>query len=146
MVTNLASSPVRPTEPDWAAWWQRFEDQQTFHTPHREQRFALMLELVSEISQGAPTSVLDLACGTGAISVRALRRFPDTRVVALDVDPLLMAIGQNTLGDAGGRLTWIKADLRSASWTAALQDLAPFDAVLSSTALHWLTPGELVIV
>jgi trans-aconitate methyltransferase len=90
--------------------------------------------------------VLDLACGTGAISMRVLGRFPDTRVVALNRSLAHGHRPEHTLADADGRFTWIKTDLRWANWTAALQDLAPFDAVLSSTALHWLTPGELVSV
>ena len=134
------------TQTDWARWWQRFEDQQAFHIPRREQRFELMLELVSEITAGAPRMILDLACGTGAISARVLKHFSSARVVALDADPLLLGIGQNTLGDGDGRLTWIKADLRGDGWSARLEDVAPFDAVLSSTALHWLDAGDVVKV
>jgi SAM-dependent methyltransferase len=129
---------------DWAGWWQRFEDQQTFHIPRREQRFVLMLELVAEVTGGAPRAILDLACGTGAISARAAPRFPDARLVALDVDPLLLAIGQHTLGDFDGRLSWLRSDLRGAGWADALRPFAPFDAVLTSTALHWLAAPDLV--
>jgi len=133
-------------QPDWARWWQRFEEQQTYHIPRREQRFELLLELVGEISNGRPRLVLDLACGTGAISRRILERFPSVQAVALDLDPLLLAIGQHALGDGDGRLRWVRADLRTPDWSATLQPLAPFDAVLSSTALHWLGAGELVAV
>jgi len=144
-IETKATQPAL-ADPDWAQWWQRFEDQQTFHIPLREQRFELMLQLVGEVTGSAPQNILDLACGTGAISARALKRFPAARLVALDVDPLLLAIGQHTLGNADGRLTWVKADLRGSDWSAVLRPYAPFDAVLTSTALHWLTPGDLVTV
>ena len=78
-------------QPDWARWWRRFEEQQTYHIPRREQRFELMLDLVGDVTDGRPRLVLDLACGTGAISQRVLQRFPSTQVVALDLDPLLLA-------------------------------------------------------
>src|SRR6266849_7428275 len=144
-IETKATQPAL-ADPDWAQWWQRFEDQQTFHIPLREQRFELMLQLVGEVTGSAPQNILDLACGTGAISARALKRFPAARLVALDVDPLLLAIGQHTLGNADGHLTWVKADLRTSDWSAVLRPYAPFDAVLTSTALHWLTPGDLVTV
>src|ERR1700687_1016598 len=118
-----------------------FEEQQTLHIPLREQRFELVLHMVNEVTGSAPQNILDLACGTGAISAQALKRFPAAHLGALDVDPLLLAIGQHTLANADGRLTWIQADLRGTDWVGTLRPYAPFDAVLTSTALHWLAPG-----
>jgi SAM-dependent methyltransferase len=106
----------------------------------------LMLELVGATSGDAPTSVLDLACGTGAISQRVLARFPAARVVAVDADPLLLEIGRRTLGDGDGRLTWLRLDLRDAAWADQVRTHGPCDAVLSSTALHWLSAGDLARV
>jgi SAM-dependent methyltransferase len=131
---------------DWASWAQRWEAQQQYHIPRREQRFQLMLELVAEVAGPEPATILDLACGPGSISRRALARFPRARIVALDADPFLLEIGRRTLGDGGGRLQFVQADLRTAEWTEAVRALAPFDAVLSSTALHWLAAGDLVRV
>ncbi|HET7094879.1 MAG TPA: class I SAM-dependent methyltransferase, partial [Thermomicrobiales bacterium] len=86
---------------------------------------------------------LDLACGPGAISQRLLARFPRARCVAVDLDPLLLTMGQATLGDAEGRLRWVTADLTEPGWIDALGEPA-FDAVLSTTALHWLPVEPLV--
>ncbi len=52
------------------------------------------------------------------------------------MDPVLLAIGRNALGDQGGRLQWLDADLRS-RWSAG----ADADAAVSTTALHWLQPN-----
>jgi hypothetical protein len=41
---------------------------------------------------------LDLACGPGAISQRLLARFPHARCVAVDLDPVLLTMGQSVLG------------------------------------------------
>jgi len=64
-----------------------------------------------------------------------LDRLPEARVTAIDMDPVLLAIGRNTLGDMGGRLHWLDADLRS-RWSAQAQ--GPVQAAVSATALHWL--------
>jgi SAM-dependent methyltransferase len=85
---------------------------------------------------------LDLACGPGSISQRLLARFPAAHAIAVDIDPVMLAIGRGVLGTADGRLRWIEADLASPDWVEALGDTQA-DAVLSSTALHWLEPEPL---
>jgi SAM-dependent methyltransferase len=67
------------------------------------------------------------------------------RAVAVDIDPVLLALGRGALGTLDGRLRWVEADLASPAWTEALGE-HQVDAVLSTTALHWLTPDELVRV
>ena len=86
--------------------------------------------------------ILDLGCGTGSLSERVLARFPRARVVAVDYDPVLLQIGRTGLGNAGGRLTWVDADLRTSDWATALPR-GRFDAAVTSTAMHWLTTAEL---
>jgi SAM-dependent methyltransferase len=131
---------------DWAAWAERWEAQQQLHIPRREERFEVMLELVTEVVGTAPPLVLDLACGPGSISRRVLQRFPETRVVALDADPLLLEIGKRSLGEAHPRLRWVQADLRKEDWSEGLNPRVTFDAVLTSTAMHWLAASDLVRV
>jgi SAM-dependent methyltransferase len=131
---------------DWSGWAERWESQQQLHIPRREERFQLMLELVAEVAGQEPETLLDLACGPGSISRRALHRFPAASAVALDADPLLLEIGRRTLGDVQGRLHWLAADLRETGWAERLRQFAPFDAVLTSTALHWLASFDLVRV
>ncbi len=50
---------------------------------------------------------LDLACGPGSMSQRLLSRFPQARSVAVDIDPILLLLGQQVLGDMQGRLRWM---------------------------------------
>jgi SAM-dependent methyltransferase len=72
--------------------------------------------------------------------VSRLRAFRGIDTV--DMDPVMLAIGQGALGTVGGRLRWIQADLASSDWLRTLGD-ARIDAVLSATALHWLEPEPL---
>jgi len=129
---------------DWHAWLRRWDAQQTGYIPDREDRFTAMLDVLEAL---LPTAfvALDLACGPGAISQRLLARFPEARCVALDVDPVLLALGQGALGTYEGRLRWVEADLRHDTWLDQISDLS-FDAVLSTTALHWLRDEPLARV
>jgi SAM-dependent methyltransferase len=54
----------------------------------------------------------------------------------------MLAIGPGALGTVDGRLRWIEADLASPDWPKALGE-TQIDAVLSTTALHWLEPEPL---
>ena len=123
------------------AWRARWDRQQTRYIPLREERFDAILEALAR-SQGARFRALDLGCGTGSLSERVLTRFPQAQIVAVDYDPITVRLGQTALGNAGGRLTWVDADLRRARWERALP-AGRFDAAVSTTALHWLTGPEL---
>lgn len=134
------NTEVRP-EIDWADWLRRWEAQQEGYVPEREARFTVMLDVLAAL---LPTSfvALDLACGPGSISQRLLTRFPAARAVALDMDPVMVALGQHAVGTFDGRLRWIETDLASPEWLDALGE-TQLDAVLSTTALHWLEPEPL---
>ncbi|MBX3013734.1 MAG: class I SAM-dependent methyltransferase [Caldilineaceae bacterium] len=127
---------------DWANWLVRWDAQQTGYLPDREARFDAMLTILAELLP--PDFVaLDLCCGPGSISQRLLERFPQARSVAVDLDPVLLAMGQGALGTMGGRLRWAEADLGEPTWVETLGESA-FDVVLSTTALHWLRTPDLV--
>jgi SAM-dependent methyltransferase len=127
---------------DWATWLRRWDAQQAGYLPDREQRFDAMFDVLSALLPEEFVA-LDLACGPGAISQRLLRRFPRARCVAVDLDPVLLAMGRGVLGDAGGRLRCVQTDLAAPNWSESLGE-SSFDAVLSTTALHWLPVESLV--
>lgn len=127
---------------DWREWLRRWDDQQTGYLPHREARFDAMLDALALLMPDDFVAV-DLACGPGAISQRLLSRFPKARCISVDIDPVLLAIGKGSLGDMNGRLRWIEADLMNADLASLLGE-PRVDAVLSTTALHWL-PAERLI-
>ncbi len=127
---------------DWPAWLARWDAQQTGYLPDREARFSAMFDAL-EVLLGSTFSALDVACGPGSLSRRLLARFPTARVTAVDLDPVLLAMGKACLGTMDGRLTWIEADLNEETWPEALPE-RPVDAALSTTAIHWLPPGRIV--
>ncbi|MFG3252917.1 class I SAM-dependent methyltransferase [Streptomyces sp. NPDC048172] len=122
---------------DWQAWQDSWDRQQEWYLPDREERFRVMLDMV-EALVGPEPRVLDLACGTGSISDRVLRRLPKARTVGVDRDPALLALARGHFaGDA--RAEFVSADLSDPAWSDALPlPGGPFDAVLTATALHWM--------
>jgi len=134
--------PTKSLSLDWQDWLERWDRQQSGHVPDREQRFQAMLDVL-EVLLPAEFTAVDLASGPGSLSKRLLTRFPRAHCVAVDLDPVLLALGRGALGNMQGRLRWVEADLRDAEWIAQLGG-EQVDVVLSTTALHWLPVESLV--
>jgi SAM-dependent methyltransferase len=129
---------------DWPGWLRRWDVQQEGYVPEREARFTAMFDALAALLPASFVAV-DLACGPGSISQRLLRRFPEARAVAVDIDPVMLALGQGAIGTVDGRLRWVDVDLASPGWPEQLGE-SQVDAVLSSTALHWLPADQLARV
>src|SRR5215469_14955513 len=124
------------------AWIDRWDAQQQEYLPDREDRFTAIVDAVEEVSGRPDPLVLDLGCGPGSLAVRLLHRLPRATVVAIDTDPLTLALGAAAFAEVPG-LEFRDLDLRSAGWSAGLRlDRQP-DAAVSTTALHWLTQPAL---
>jgi trans-aconitate methyltransferase len=107
-------------------------------------RRAERIELLVGLVRGTVSPVkrvLDLGCGTGSVMQPFLDGFPSAEVYGIDFDPVLLPLAHERLRSCGSRSRLILADLRSEAWRAQLPDA--FDAVISATALHWLTEVEL---
>lgn len=130
---------------DWTAWMDRWDRQQEGYMGNREERFGIIADVVAE-SCGRSPRVLDLCCGPGSLSRRVLDRIPDARVTAIDVDPVLQLLGKKAYGDADGRLTWVNHNLSDPAWEQIVAEHGPFDAAVSTTALHWLSAATLTNV
>ena len=126
-------------------WIARWELQQQGYLPDREERFTALIDAVEEATGRPDPLVLDLGCGPGSLSVRLLDRMPGARVVAIDTDPVLLALGRTAYGDRAG-LRFADVDLRSDGWTGALGLDRLADAAVSTTALHWLPPEALHVM
>jgi SAM-dependent methyltransferase len=123
------------------SWIQRWDRQQESYLPDREQRFAVIADIVvltAERLRKPDPVVLDVGCGPGSLSARIRQRLPQARVIGVDADPLL-------LGLAAANYPWLElidTDLRTPQWTDGLP-AGEVDAVVSTTALHWLQHDEL---
>lgn len=122
-------------------WLQRWDAQQQLHIPDREERFDAIISALAAFT-GANPRVLDLGSGPGSLSSRVLERIPGAEVIAIDTDPVLLELGRSAF-EGDNRLHFVDADLRD-DWPAQLPRTPPFDAAVSTTALHWLSLADLV--
>ncbi len=138
---------------NWSHWFERWEAMQNAYLPQRQHRFDLMFRLPN-FPHDAPLRILDLGCGPGSVTFAMLRHYSNVRVVAVDADPVLLAMGKALSADLADSadssvesvqsVEFILADLRAAEWGAAYD--GAFDLVVSATALHWLTDAHLAEV
>ncbi|MBE1533143.1 class I SAM-dependent methyltransferase [Actinomadura algeriensis] len=127
----------------WQAWQDSWDRQQEWYMPDREERFRVMLDMVEALA-GPEPAVLDLACGTGSITDRLLKRFPGARATGVDIDPALLTIARGHFA-GNDRVELVTADLTDPGWTGALPHRA-YDAVVTATALHWLDTEPLRVL
>jgi trans-aconitate methyltransferase len=134
----MPDQPV--TIADLARTW---EHQQGGYIAARERRFDVMLAILELTVGDRPCTVIDLACGPGSLARRVADRLPAARVVAVDLDPVLLRLAAATLAPHGSRCRTLDADLTDPEWVGRLDGDRP-DAVVSTTALHWLLPHQQV--
>ncbi len=147
-MTDMTTAPTAPAVRDTAlALSRRWDAQQTGYIRHRAERFATIARVVAGITAGTDAPrVLDLAGGTGSLGRAVLEAVPGARVVIADKDPVLLGIARDA-ASGDDRTTVAEVDLGRPDWTQHPQIAgSPFDAVVSSTALHWLRPAVLVDV
>jgi trans-aconitate methyltransferase len=123
---------------EWAARWDRFQEA---YVPQRELQFGVIGDYLELRGLGDDLRILDLCCGPGAAAARLLQRFPNARIVGVDYDPWLLALGRRTAPSAS-RITWVEADLRDPAWVRKLP-MPAFDAVVVTTAMQWFSSEEI---
>ncbi|WP_028938576.1 class I SAM-dependent methyltransferase [Pseudonocardia spinosispora] len=117
-------------------WLDRWDRQQEYYMPDREERFAVIGDILEELLTRPDPLIVDLGVGPGSLAQRLLERLPQARVVGVDADPLLLGLADRAYAD--DRFRTVFADLRDDTWYDALElDRAP-DAFVSTTALHWM--------
>jgi SAM-dependent methyltransferase len=74
---------------------------------------------------------LELGTGAGANAIALLRRYPELRITATDVDPIMLETARDRLAAFGDRVVVQSADAASLDF-----DDDAFDAVVSMIMLH----------
>lgn len=139
--TMTIAATSLPNQAQASSWLERWDRQQEFYIPDREQRFAVVVDALVETVRRPDPLIVDLGVGPGSLAHRFLDRIPQARIVGVDADPLLMQLG--TIARPDSRISTVLTDLREPGWLDALGlDRVP-DAYVSSTALHWMDRGPL---
>jgi SAM-dependent methyltransferase len=122
-------------------WRDRWDAQQERYVPDREERFRVVADVVAWANQGNDRPrVVDLGCGPGSLTTRLAAALPGARIVGVDADPVLLALA----AEAG--VTAVRTDLADPRWPADVPLEGPWDAAVSSTALHWLEVSDLAVL
>ncbi|MFD7546981.1 class I SAM-dependent methyltransferase [Streptomyces sp. NPDC059816] len=125
-------------------WLRRWDEQQERYSPDREERFRVILDVTRwSLERASPERprIVDLGCGTGSLTGRLARALPHAQVVGVDADPMMLGLAEEAVAGTGARL--YLDDLNSPGWADRAAPDGPWDAVVSSTALHWLEPADL---
>ncbi|MCH6572823.1 MAG: class I SAM-dependent methyltransferase [Proteobacteria bacterium] len=99
----------------------------------REQRFKS--ELLAQAGLAAPMEVLDLACGTGTLAIRAKRQHPGCEITGIDADDRILKIARGKAKKEGQAI-----DFQQGFSTKLPFRDRHFDCVLSSLFFHHLLP------
>lgn len=102
----------------------------------RDEERRAVLERVARLLPFAPDDpihVLDVGAGYAMLTREVLQRFPNAHVVLHDISEPMFEHARERLGEHLDRTTFVLSDLRDPGWS---EGLGPFDAVVSSIAIH----------
>jgi SAM-dependent methyltransferase len=120
-------------------WLKRWDAQQERYIADREERFAVVCDVVeSALRDVSQPVILDLGCGPGSLAARLRERLPHATIIGIDSDPLLLGLAR---AHYGSTVTWVDADLAGTDWHEHVP--AQIHAAVSTTALHWLAADKL---
>lgn len=104
------------------------------HVRDRSRWLARVVDAVSGLLGDAPGTVVDLACGTGALARACAQAWPGAHVVGVDADPVSLRLAQLA---SDGAVATVAADMTSPGWTERLpRPPGTVDALVSGWAWH----------
>ena len=106
----------------------------------RAPQFELMTQLLGRDSDDA-LRILDLGAGYGAEAAVFLNAFPNASAVLVDASEEMMRVGGERLAEFDGRYRYVAWDFGEGALPDGLE--GPFDAVISSAAIHHLPEASL---
>lgn len=116
--------------------WDR---QQALHRPHREDGMAVLAGATRALLDGRTGTVVELGCGCGSVLARLRSHLPDTHLVGVDRDPVLLRIATEVFRN-DREIRIVDGDFRD---LASLSPVDNADIVVSCTTLHWLGEPDL---
>ena len=104
--------------------------------PLRSTQFEVMLHLIESTGREV-RKVLDIGAGDGALASVILEKYPKAETVCVDFSaPMLEAARVRFEGQSNVHI--VKADISERDWLVEVGGYAPFDAIVSSYAIHHL--------
>ena len=113
---------------------QRFSAAATTYDAHARVQNAVAAKLVRLIPPSDSVAhILEVGCGTGALTRHLLGSFPDATIDAIDISPKMIETASRSFS-AAPTIHWHVADARS------FHGAHRYELITSNCALHWLDP------
>jgi trans-aconitate methyltransferase len=80
--------------------------------------------------------ILELGCGTGALTQKLCRRFPKAHITAIDYSIRMLELAREKLSPYCGRVRWVEGDFAHTRFPTRC------DVVISTLAIHHLTDPQ----
>lgn len=93
-----------------------------------DHRLRPALDLLARVPPLGAETVVDLGCGSGAVTAHLARRWPEARLIGVDSSVEMLAAARDAVPDA----EFVRAEIDD--WKP--ED--PVDVIYSNAALHWL--------
>jgi trans-aconitate methyltransferase len=126
--------PIEPKDTD-SVWLPEWEGEHYADNTGHHRRFDEWF--LADLPLRPTDRVLDVACGSGDFTSVLAARVPDGHVVGLDAQPSMIDAARRR---AGPNQSFVVTPAQSMA--TAVGEWAPFDLVLSRSALHWVPAGE----
>ncbi|WP_019487024.1 MULTISPECIES: class I SAM-dependent methyltransferase [Kamptonema] len=110
-------------------------------------RYDEMLDVLVRCIANTNQRILELGCGTGELSLKLLRCYPYTQIIAVDYSPRMLRFAKAKIEAAGFADRWVGIELDFGEWANNYCDLSSylkmtldnkFNACVSSLAIHHL--------
>jgi len=103
--------------------------------PLAVEQIDVMLRLIAAC--GRPVRrVLDLGCGDGVLAAAIVDRVPGAEVVLADFSEPMLEAARKRFSAAGVAAHFVQADYGVPSWTEAVAEWSPYDAIVSGLSIH----------
>ena len=99
----------------------------------KKERIQPSIDLLNRVEIKECKNIIDIGCGSGMSTLPLRERFPEARIVGVDLSENMLGQAKKMLGD----VEWIKRDCGK-----KLEDLGTFDLAFSNAFLQWLPNQE----
>jgi ubiquinone/menaquinone biosynthesis C-methylase UbiE len=103
--------------------------------PLAQEQIGVMMSILKTREQPVE-SFLDLGCGDGILGAAILGEYASARGVLADFSEPMLEQAREQLSDYAGQLAFENLDYGNAAWVNSMQELGPFDAIVSGYSIH----------
>lgn len=128
---------------DWSS--KKYVSQWALRQDEREVEREKIFRSIAKILSKDPHSaidILDLGAGYGALAQFLLEHFPNAKVVCQDGSAEMAKLGRKRMALFKERLKYVLCDFSRPGWSRKIK--GPFDAVVSSIAIHNVRSPEII--